>query len=163
MISEIKASYQREARIVKHSNTLKVIIGSGGEIKKLMVQEGNEDLIQDTCIVKNLDPEVDLADLKDLFDEFVQIKDIKVHNGHLENEAIITLYSYEDYKLFFSYFQNCVYLGRKMIIIPYVPKIIQVLPEKYLLFEWNHWKSRGEANIVMETEFHAKQALKNLT
>ena len=96
-----------------------------------------------------MDPEVELADLKDLFDEFVQIKDIKVNNKRNENEAIITFYSFEDYKTFFGYFQSCVYLGRSMIINPYVPKVIQVLPEKYLLFEWNHWKSKNEANIVM--------------
>ena len=53
---------------MNYSKTLKVIIGSGGEIKQLSAKEGNEQLIQDTCIVTNLDPEVELADLKDLFD-----------------------------------------------------------------------------------------------
>lgn len=48
----------------------------GGTIKQLVVREGDEQEILDCCVVRNLDPEVDIVDLKDLFDDFVQIKNI---------------------------------------------------------------------------------------
>lgn len=72
------------------------------------------------------------------------------------NEAIISFYSFEDYKTFNMYFQNCNYLGRVMIINPYVVVQKQINPEKYLLFEWNQWKSKCEAVVCMEEESCAK-------
>ena len=75
----------------------------------------------------------------------------------------MTLYSFDDYKLFTRYFQGCVYFERQMIIKPYVPKTMSMLQEKYLLMEWNHWKSKGEGKIVMENESHAKKVVATLT
>lgn len=69
LLEEVKGMYRKETKIVKYSNTLKVLIGAGGEIKNLSVKESEGDsTAEDTCVVSNLDPEVDLADLKDLID-----------------------------------------------------------------------------------------------
>ena len=56
---------------------MNTLLGSGGEIEDIKTKE-EEGLVYDTAIVTNLSIDVGVEDLKDLFDEFFQVKDMEV-------------------------------------------------------------------------------------